>query len=331
VTNSTVLRRTDPRTLAVRDPPASLVRAVAREADRPASPLLTPLLEALKERFGGALTAVLLYGSCLHDHDVTEGLVDLYAIVDDYDSAYPERSLRWFNRRIPPNVFYLERPGESGTLRSKYAVLSVEHLRRGCTLWYHSYVWARFAQPVRVLYARDERSGDAVHRALSGAVVRFLGEGAAAAERREMPVGELWSSALRRSYAAELRPESEERASYLVERNARAYARFTEHAVPALGGLLEAVGEGRYRPAASDAVRRRVRRRWRVRRWQGRVLSVLRLAKALFTFDDGIDYVAWKVERHTGYAIEVTPRIRRHPLIFVWPELWKLLRSGALR
>lgn len=315
----------------MRDPPASLVHAVAREAGRPTSPMLAPLVDALRERFGGALAAVLLYGSCLHDDDVTEGLVDLYAIVDDYDGAYAERSLRWFNRRIPPNVFYLERSGETGTLRSKYAVLSVEHLRGGCTDWYHSYVWARFAQPVRLLYARDQRSRDVVHRALSGAVVRFLGEGAAAAASRTIPAGALWSSALRRSYAAELRPESEERASYLVERNAEAYARFAEHAAPALEGLLEVVGDGRYRPAASDVVRRRARRRWRVRRWQGRALSVLRLAKALFTFDNGIDYVAWKVERHTGYAIEVTPRIRRHPLIFVWPELWKLLRSDALR
>ena len=34
-------------------------------------------------------------------------------------------------------------------------------------------------------------------------------------------------------------------------------------------------------------------------------LSVLRLLKALFTFEGGLDYIAWKLERHSGQRIEV--------------------------
>ena len=313
------------------EPSAALLDEVAREAARPASPLLGVLVEALQDRFGDALVAVLLYGSCLHDDDVTEGLVDLYAIVDDYAHAYPQRRLRWLNHWIPPNVFYVERSTDTATLRSKYAVLSLEQLRAGCTEWFHSYLWARFAQPVRLVYARDETARDAVHGALAGAVRRFLGEGAAAADPIEMDAGSLWASSLRRSYAAELRAETGERAVYLVDRNREAYGRLTAAIAPELADVLEVTPEGSYVPIATAKVRLRARRRWSVRRWQGRALSLLRLSKALFTFENGLDYLAWKVERHTGERVEVSPRVRKYPLIFGWGELWRLLRSGVLR
>jgi len=58
---------------------------------------------------------------------------------------------------------------------------------------------------------------------------------------------------------------------------------------------------------------------------------VLRLAKAVFTFENGADYLAWKIERHTGVHIEVTPRLRRHPILLSPPVLWRLLRRGAVR
>jgi hypothetical protein len=68
-----------------------------------------------------------------------------------------------------------------------------------------------------------------------------------------------------------------------------------------------------------------------LRRWQGPLLSVLRWIKAAFTFAGGVDYAAWKIERHTGVRIEVTDRLRRRPLIYGWAVLWRLWRSGALR
>ena len=34
---------------------------------------------------------------------------------------------------------------------------------------------------------------------------------------------------------------------------------------------------------------------------------MLRLTKAAFTFNDSINYAAWKIERHTGVRVEVTP------------------------
>jgi hypothetical protein len=70
---------------------------------------------------------------------------------------------------------------------------------------------------------------------------------------------------------------------------------------------------------------------WSFRRVYGKVLSVARLIKSLLTFDGGLDYVAWKLGRHSGQSIEIPDRVRRYPLIFVWSLLWKLYRRGIIR
>lgn len=310
-------------------PSTELLDEVEHQAGQPTSPLLDRLTSVVHERFGDSLVAILLYGSCLHDDDVTAGLVDFYAIVDDYRSAYPKRHLRWFNRWLPPNVFYVETEG-TPTLRAKYAVLSLAHLERACTEWFHSYAWARFAQPVRLLHVRDDATGARVRQALARAVLRFLEEAAAAVEGDELTSDDLWKQGLALSYAAELRAESAERAQYLVDRNASAFAELTARAASSLPEL-ERIDSSTYRVPSTPKSCRRARRAWALRRWQGRVLSLARLGKALFTFEGGVDYIAWKVERHTGESFEVTPRLRKYPLIFGWGTLWRLLRRGTVR
>jgi hypothetical protein len=79
------------------------------------------------------------------------------------------------------------------------------------------------------------------------------------------------------------------------------------------------------------ATRRAARRHWCRRRLQGKLLSVLRLLKALFTFEGGLDYIAWKLERHSGPRVEIPERVRRWPLIFVWGLVWRLYRQGVFK
>ena len=70
---------------------------------------------------------------------------------------------------------------------------------------------------------------------------------------------------------------------------------------------------------------------WSLRKLQGRLLHVLRLMKGLFTFSGGVDYILWKLERHSGVKVEVSDRVRKHPLIFGWGLVWRLYRRGAFR
>lgn len=311
--------------------PASLLAVVAAQAGLPPPPLADAWERHLRERFGDSLSAVLLYGSCLHGGDLSEGIVDLYAVVRDYPSAYPGRALRLFNALLPPNVFYAELEERGVALRAKVAVLSEDHVEAGATRWFHSYVWARFAQPSRILWARDGAARDRVVRALAGAVTRFHRESIPTLSAGAVEAEDVWAAGLQRTYASELRPEGAERFRYHVRHSLDAYRTLTRSALPALADLLAPVGADRYRVLATAAERRRATRRWRLRRWQGKALSLLRLAKSAFTFSGSADYVAWKIQRHTGVPVEVTPFMRRHPLLVAPWMLLRFLRRGLLR
>jgi hypothetical protein len=109
------------------------------------------------------------------------------------------------------------------------------------------------------------------------------------------------------------------------------YSCLTALAIPALAGKLRLLLDEGYECRIGDAERRKSLWHWRLRRWQGKVLSVLRLSKAAFTFHDSISYAAWKIERHTGVRVEVTPMLRRHPLWWGFKVSWRLLRRGVMR
>ncbi|MCU0601313.1 MAG: hypothetical protein MUC33_01470 [Desulfobacterales bacterium] len=135
--------------------PEAMLRLIRSKASQPAADAVKALAERVLARHGESVQAIVFYGSCLRSGDDRGGMVDLYAIVDRYRSAY--RSWVWalLNRLLPPNVFYLEIPAEGRVVRAKYAILSLGDLERGVSpAWFHSYLWGRFAQPTAVLYAR---------------------------------------------------------------------------------------------------------------------------------------------------------------------------------
>lgn len=312
--------------------PVRLINEVAWESKKAVSPDLVPLVDSLMERFGESLDAVMLYGSCLHsDISLDEGIVDLYVIVDDYQKAYPKRYLANFNAWLPPNVFYLEVPHQDRTLRAKYAVISTKDFERGAQFWFHPYIWARFAQPSRLLYCRDDSVRERIYMALSHSVVTFLKSGVAAFEAGIWDVEEIWARCLTLTYAAELRAEKETRAHHLAQANLDALTRLTEVAAPMLQGILEKQENGKYLCLTSPKTQQQALRRWRLRRWQGRMLSILRLAKATFTFSNSVEYAAWKIKRHTGVSVEITPMLRRHPILWGLKVARQLLRRGVLR
>lgn len=304
---------------------------MARETRTKFAPELDAIVAMLSARFDGALAAVLFYGSCIRSGELSDGLVDVYAVVDDYRGAYRRRWLRLANRWLAPNVFYGECPGPDGKpLRFKYAVVALGHLEQAVERWFHPYLWARLAQPLRLGWARDGAIRGRLETALTQSVRRFVRETGGCLEGPFSAL-ELWCQGLRLSYAAELRPEGADRAAKLVAAQAQAYAERTAALAGGAQPLLDAEGGGVYRvklgavvPAAS------ARQRWRLRRWQGRGLSIVRLTKAVFTFDGGVDYAAWKVERHTGVAISVNGALRRHPIAFGVFVVWRLVFRRVL-
>jgi hypothetical protein len=314
--------------------PAQLLALISQQSERPAPPGLQPLCNEILSRYGSAVQAVLFYGSCLRRNDETEGIVDLYVLVDNYRTAYPGWALALGNTLLPPNVFYLELPWREGLVRAKYAVLSLADFRRGTSRgWFHSYLWGRFAQPAALVYARDLQITQEVHQALARAVVTFIS--------RVLPrlpesftTREVWQVGLSLSYRAELRAERVEKVVHLFEVWRDYYEQVTCAAIPAVAFPIELVSETEpflYRASIPALGRTLSRLSWALRSLQGKMLSVLRLIKGLFTFQGGPEYVLWKIERHSGIKVELTMRERRYPLLAVGRVVWRLYRSGAFR
>lgn len=284
---------------------------VRRRCLTPTRPQIASIAAALAARHAPAAQAVLAYGSCLRDVGVSEGLVDLYVLVDDYAGTHASAWERHGNALLPPNVYYAEHECDGAMLRAKYAIVSLEQFAEkvspNCA---NPYFWARFAQPCALLCAGDAATRDAIVTALATAVRTFLSETRPLSPQGASPA-QRWIAGLEATYATELRPETGARAAKIVEAD-RDYFAALAHAYD--------------REAAAPPG---VSRSWRGRRITGKVLSAARLVKAGFTFQGGADYLAWKIARHSGVEVAVKPWHRRHPIlaaIAMVPRLW--LRGG---
>lgn len=317
----------------------SIRRRVRAELQEPVRPAVEWLAGEVAARHGSSTLGVLFYGSCLRK-ETDEGVLDFWVIVDDYRAAYSNRLLALINVFAPPNVFFLERDFEGQILRTKYGVISRQAFEAATTLaaW-HPYVWARFAQPARLLECRDPEARTFFERALSQAIVTFVGRLACHLPNRagllRFSLPAFWQEAFRRTYDSERRPEAEESIRNLYQADE---ARYDEVGAAALHHLdaidhFESLTEHPRSFAISMTPRRlsRLRLRWRLMRSYSRVLGLARLLKTAFTFGDWVPYVLWKIEKHTGRKIELTPRQRKHPLIFAWPIIIPLLLKRNLR
>lgn len=286
------------------------------------------LARAIAARHGRASIALLFYGSCLRSGDLEGQMLDFYLIVDDYAHAYGKRWLAAANRLLPPNVFPFEHQGQA----AKYAVLSLADFRRlASAQTLNVSVWARFAQPSRLVWAASNAIAADVAEAVAGAAPALLSAARPmVGDRLALP--ELWSQAFSLTYGAELRAERTVRAGAIVGQDPERYRRFTLPALRAAGIAAREDGGGIcVMPPVSERDQQKAARRWALRRVQGKLLSVLRLIKASATFAGGIDYLAWKINRHAGAAIRIRPWQRRFPLLGALVLLPRLIGSGAVK
>lgn len=287
---------------------------VAEEIALPVDARVAAMAEAIALLYPEAARAVLFYGSCLRTADLEGQMLDFYLIVSSYEEAYGKSWLASANRLIPPNVFPFEHDG----LAAKYAVLSEEDfLRLNGPETLSVSVWARFAQPSRLAWCRDDAAREACVAAIARAAPTLLAAAHPLAGKDGEPLG-LWRKAFALTYSAELRAERKTRAASVVDSDPERYLRFS---APALAKAE--------RFPALD--RKHAERLWAKRRRAGKLLSVIRLAKASGTFAGGIDYIAWKINRHAGTDIRVRPWQRRWPLLAALTLLPLLLRRGAIR
>ena len=312
----------------------TVLEIVSQPSARPIPASIQAAGNFLATKYGQAVQGILLYGSCLRAGTDQDGLVDCYVIVDQYASVYPSAWLALLNRWLPPNVFYGEVNLEGRIVRMKYAVLSLEDFERSVTpKWFHSYFWGRFAQPTAVMACPSQAMSQRIILGLGRAVLTFLGN-VVPRMPQQFSAKDAWSIGLALSYGAELRAESKGRIATLWDSN-RAYYEQVAHATflahfPKIK-VMQRDGITMYEREYSRWDHTMNRIAWTVRKVQGKVLSILRLMKAAFTFQGGADYLIWKIERHSGVKIELTPAQRRHPIWAGLTTFWRLYRQGAFR
>jgi hypothetical protein len=296
-----------------REPPAAVRTLAAR----------------LASRAGTATAAVLFYGSALRD-EALDGVLDFYVLVDDVRHWPGSALARLANRWLPPNVGYVEDPIEGRDVRAKFAVMSTAQFRAAMSpRALDTTIWARFCQPCVRVFARDDAAQAAVTDAVSEAVITAARWSAALDPIWAGPA-DFWRALFARTYRAELRVERSTRGDDLVTREVARYEALLPLAWTAAGIPFDRDAE-LLAPQLPASERALAARHWSLRRRLGKPLNALRLLKAACTFDGAADYAVWKVERHSGVKLELSPWQRRHPLLAAPGVYWQLRRRGVLR
>lgn len=312
---------------------------------------LEALVTAVRQVHGDAVDAVLFYGSCLRSGDPAAGIADFYVLVSSYRKSGMSTFSAAMNWLLPPNVFYLETPLAGHTLRAKYAIVRTDQFIRGASgAWFLPYLWGRFAQPSRIPWAANNELKQTLEQTLERARLVFLRR-VSVCLSGTYSTAKLWQTALLMSYKTELRAERLEKIRSLIQAEPRYYAEVT---LPCLERLswyqaLESDSSAQDQngaPIKADAddmelqqfilqpsLGQRLSGRvlWSLRQLLGKLVSIFRLFKSLFTFSGAVDYAAWKIERHSGQPVEIPDWVRRYPWIGAWPVLWRLWRKGQLR
>jgi hypothetical protein len=306
---------------AVRSIPImSLTDLVAEELSLPVDPRATAMAAAIAAKHPTA-RAVLFYGSCLRETQLDGLMLDFYLIVGDYAQAFPARWMATANRLLPPNVFPFEHDG----LIAKYAVLSeADFARMASPSARDVSVFARFAQPSRLAWASDDAAREKAVQLVAQAAPTLL---CLAWPTLGQPIQAdplaAWRAAFALTYGAELRAERGNRPGSLVDADPARYLAFTAPALAATGTSADTIAPPDVRAAAHAGWRRMQRR--------GKRLTLARLAKASATYAGGIDYLAWKISRHSGQKVEIRPWQRKWPLLGALTLLPRLILKGAVR
>ncbi len=304
---------------------SELKSLITEELARPVDPRVAAFAASIAAQYGDASRAVLFYGSCLRTTELEGQMLDFYLIVSSYEAAYGKSWLARANKRLPPNVF----PAEHGGLVAKVAVLSEKDFYRLNRIGASAVsVWARFAQPSRLVWQADDAARAGAVEAIAGASVTLfdmtfpmMGIDA------EYTILDLWKRGFELTYGAELRAERKDRSDSVVDSDSGRYARFGPAVVEEIAKREKAQGK-KLKIVASRAA---VEKRWRQLRRNGKILTLARLAKASATYAGGIDYLAWKINRHAGTDYVIKPWQRKWPILGALVMLPRLMMGGAIK
>ncbi|WP_294189279.1 hypothetical protein [uncultured Sphingomonas sp.] len=304
----------------MKDGAAALRGFVTAELDRAVPAIVAEAAHRIAQALNGE--AVLFYGSVLRTGDLG-GVLDFYVL-------RAPGTAKGASRRIWPDVSYHEVALEACVIRAKVATMDRDTFARAAAGGKRdTTIWARFVQPVALIWSADPSVHDAIVNAVADAAVtaaRF----AALHGPASGAAGDYWRALFRATYATEFRVEAPGREDQILSYDRARYDALLPIAWTA-GAIAWSADGATLKAVLTDAQGRLLTRRWaRARRW-GRKLNAARLVKAAFTFDGATRYALWKIERHTGLSVPLTPFRERHPVLAAPGVLWRLWQHRRLR
>ncbi|NTS65262.1 hypothetical protein HRV97_08820 [Sphingomonas sp. HHU CXW] len=293
---------------------------VAAELDRAVLPVIADAARSIAASLNGE--AVLFYGSVLRTADL-DGVLDFYVL-------RPPGTARGASRRIWPDVSYHEVSVAGRMIRAKVATMDLDAFERAAAgRSRDTTIWARFVQPVALIWVADPATRDRIVDAVAAAATTAARFAALHGPARGS-AGDYWRNLFRATYATELRVEAPGREDQILSYERARYDALLPLAWDA-GAVAFARDGDALAPALTPSQRRTLASDWsRARRW-GKRLNAIRLVKAAFTFDGATRYALWKIERHTGLSVPLTPFRERHPLLAAPGVLWRLWQHQAAR
>jgi hypothetical protein len=304
----------------------------------PPDPEAAALARAIADLGGGAVTAVVFFGSRkTRARPDAWSAYDLFVVPSEYGPFYDAlgragrlqrpRLARALNSWLPPNQIAFTAPGAGGApMRAKCAVVKLpSFLRATSERRKDHFVAGRLFQPTEILHAATPEDAERVLDALTAAHRITY-----AWVRTWLPptfgVEEYCRTLLRVSFAGEIRPEPEGRTDALwhaQEPYLRSVYAILLDELAATGELVPA-GPDRYAVAHPPHEPERLRMHayfgWSL------VRATVRWAKYVVTFDDWLEFIVRKAHRHSGQEIVLSERERRMPLVFLWPRVFQYLR-----
>jgi hypothetical protein len=294
----------------------TLAELVEADLARPVAPAIAEAARRIAADVGGR--AVLFYGSVLRTGDL-DGVLDFYVLTHAPPRGGPLGRWLW------PDVSYHEVEAAGRTIRAKVATMALDRFAAAAEGRHlDTTIWARFVQPCALVWSADPAAARKVRAAVVAAIAT-AGRFAAALGPARGTARDYWKALFRATYATEFRVEKPGREDQILDFAGDRFDRLLPLAWTAAGIVFDDHG-GTLVPRLHLDERRHLRRAWAARRRAGKPLNLARLAKAAFTFDGAARYALWKIERHTGLALPLTPWRERHPILAAPGVLWRVWR-----
>ena len=290
----------------------ALTQRISASLCAPVDPAVAEFVARLARNSGAA--AALFYGSNLRTGSL-EGVLDFYLLMPG-----PQQEKIW------PRVSYHEWDHAGVTLRAKVAAMALSTFAEAAEGERHdTTIWARFVQPSALVWLADDKVRVEVTGAIESAACTAARLAAALGPERGT-AEDYWRALFQATYKAELRVEKPGREDSILSVNQGHFDGLLPLALLAQNITFDREGD-KLTPHIDLAERKKILRWWAARRRLGKPLNLLRLIKATTTFEGAARYGAWKLERHTGTAVELTPWREKHPILAAPGVLFQLWRQ----